>query len=83
MNEGAACCVVPKRQDDVGIDHTRKLVALLWETPDVILEGFAWLLLAALQIPGVVRMHVCALEVIGEDLSEDLLAIDDVSWQMI
>jgi hypothetical protein len=40
-------------------------------------------LLAALQIPGVVRMHVCALEVIGEDLSEDLLAIDDVSWQMI
>jgi hypothetical protein len=28
-------------------------------------------------------MHVCALEVIGEDLSEDLLAIDDVSWQMI
>jgi hypothetical protein len=27
-------------------------------------------------------MHVCALEVVGEDLSEILLAIDDVSWQM-
>jgi hypothetical protein len=28
-------------------------------------------------------MHVRALEVAGEDLSEILLAIDDVSWQMM
>jgi hypothetical protein len=35
---------------------------------DVISEGFAWLLLAALQIPGVAQTHVCALEVLGEDL---------------
>jgi hypothetical protein len=28
-------------------------------------------------------MHVRVLEVAGEDLSEILLAIDDVSWQMM
>jgi hypothetical protein len=37
----------------------------------------------ALQVPGVARMHVRALEVAGEDLLEILPAIDDVSWQMI
>jgi hypothetical protein len=28
-------------------------------------------------------MHICDLDVAGEELSEILLAIDDVSWQMI
>jgi hypothetical protein len=28
-------------------------------------------------------MHVCALEVVGEDLLEVIPSIDDVSWQMI
>jgi hypothetical protein len=37
----------------------------------------------ALQIPRVARTHVRALEVVGEDLSEILLAINDASWQMI
>jgi hypothetical protein len=28
-------------------------------------------------------MHVCALEVVGEDLLKVIPSIDDVSWQMI
>jgi hypothetical protein len=45
--------------------------------------GFAQLLPVVLQNPGVARTHVCALEVANEDLLDILLAIDDVSWQMI
>jgi hypothetical protein len=38
---------------------------------------------AALQVLGVARTLVRALEVDSEDLPEILPAIDDVSWQMI
>jgi hypothetical protein len=37
----------------------------------------------ALQIPGVARAHVRALEVAGEDLSKVIMTIDDISWQII
>jgi hypothetical protein len=40
-------------------------------------------LLATLQIPGVARTHEYSLEVVGEDLSDILSTIDDISWQMI
>jgi hypothetical protein len=46
-------------------------------------EGFTQLLPAALQIPGVAGMHIRALEVAGEDFSKILLAINDISWQVI
>jgi hypothetical protein len=36
--------------------------------PDVIREGFALLLLAAPQIPGIGGMHLCRLEVTGENI---------------
>jgi hypothetical protein len=51
-------------------------MTLLGETPDVVSQGFPLLLLRTLQIPGVARTHVCALEVACEDLIEIILAID-------
>jgi hypothetical protein len=65
------------------MSYTGDLVALSWETPNLILKGLAWLLSAALQVLGVARTLVRALEVDSEDLPEILPAIDDVSWQMI
>jgi hypothetical protein len=53
------------------------------EASNVILEGFTQLLLSALQVIGVTRMHMHALEVAGEDLPEVLPAIDNICWQMI
>jgi hypothetical protein len=43
-NQGVACCAILERRDDIGIGHTRKLVALLREMSDVIPEEFAQLL---------------------------------------
>jgi hypothetical protein len=37
--------------DDVGVSDVGELGALLGEMPDVIPEGFAWLLFAASEIP--------------------------------
>jgi hypothetical protein len=53
------------------------------ESPDVILEGFIQLLLASLQVSGVVGPHVCALEHAGEDLLEILLVDNRVSRQVL
>jgi hypothetical protein len=51
-------------------------MTLLGEMPDVVSQGFPLLLLRTLQILGVARTHVCALEVAYEDLIEIILAID-------
>jgi hypothetical protein len=56
-----------------------ELMALLRESLNVIPEGFTQLLPATLQILGVARSHVCALEVVGEYLIEIILAINRVS----
>jgi hypothetical protein len=40
-----------------------QLGALLRKPPDVVSQGFPWLLAAASDIPRVPRAHVCALEV--------------------
>jgi hypothetical protein len=40
-------------------------------------------LLIALQVPGVAKTHVRALEITGEDLPEVLPAIDNISRQMV
>jgi hypothetical protein len=50
---------------------------------DVILEGLAQLLHTTLQILGVSRLQICALEVAGEDLLEILPAINHVSRQVV
>jgi hypothetical protein len=47
------------------------------------MEGFTRLLSVALQISGVARAHIRALKVAGEDFSEVIPTIDDISWQMV
>jgi hypothetical protein len=47
-----------------------QLGALLRESPDVIPQGFSLLLAAASEIPGVPRVHECALEVAGEGFDQ-------------
>jgi hypothetical protein len=51
--------------------------------PDVASEGFAQFLPVALQIPGVSRTHVHALEVVDEDLLEVIPTVDGIFRQMI
>ena len=53
---------------NVGVDDIRELVALPEEAPDVPTEGFTGLLAVVLEVPGVPRMFVRALEVPHKDL---------------
>ena len=50
---------------------------LLRKLPDVVPQGFSWLLAAASEIPGVPRAHVCALEVAGEG-SDQVIPVGDL-----
>jgi hypothetical protein len=58
-------------------------MTLLGESPNVILEGFACLLPVALQVLGVVRTHIHAMEIPCEDLLKVLPTIDCVSQQVV
>jgi hypothetical protein len=58
-------------------------VAFLGEPSNVIWEGFTRFLPATLQILGVSRLHICALEVAAGDPLEILLAINCSSRQVV
>jgi hypothetical protein len=64
-------------QDDVSIGHPRELVALSGEAPNLISEGFTQLLPIALQVPGVAKTHIRAMDVAGEDVLEILPVFND------
>jgi hypothetical protein len=49
--------------DDIRVGDVGQLGALLRKSPDVLPQGFPWLLAAASEIPRVPRAHVCALEI--------------------
>jgi hypothetical protein len=55
-----------ERLDDIRVGDVGQLGVLLQKPPDVLSQGFPWLLAAASEIPRVPRAHVCALEVSGE-----------------
>jgi hypothetical protein len=59
-----------ERADDIRVGDVGQLGALLRKSPDVVPEGFSRLLAAASEIPGVPRVHVCALEVAGEGFDQ-------------
>jgi hypothetical protein len=69
----AASGVGEERADDIRVDDVRQLGALLQKLPDVVLQGFPWLLAAASEIPGVPRAHVCSLEVSSEGFDQIVL----------
>jgi hypothetical protein len=83
MHQGMTRRVGLEHRDDVDVDHPRELMTLLGEALNVFSKGFAQLLQVALQVPWAARPHIRAMEVVGEDLLEILLAFDDVSRQMI
>jgi hypothetical protein len=58
-------------------------MTLLGEASNVFSEGFAWLLPATLQVPGVARSHIRALDVAREDPLEILPTIDHISRQVV
>jgi hypothetical protein len=59
-----------ERADDIRVGDVGKLGALLQKSPDILPQGFPWLLVAASEIPGVPRAHICALEVSSEGFDQ-------------
>jgi hypothetical protein len=59
-----------ERPDDIRVGDVGQLGALLRKPPDVLSQGFPWLLAAASEIPRVSRAHVRALEVSSESLDQ-------------
>jgi hypothetical protein len=83
VHQGSVVCARPECRYDVSVANLREFMTLAGETLDVILQGFPLHLSATLQILGIARPHVCALEGAGEDVLEILQAIDRVSRQVI
>jgi hypothetical protein len=69
--------------DDVEVGDVGELGALLGEIPDVIPEGFTWLLLAASEIPRVARAYVGSLEVLLEHSHEVVPVVDLSRWKVL
>jgi hypothetical protein len=59
-----------ERSDHICIHNVRQLIALLGEVADVLALSFSHLLLAGLEIPGIPKAHVRALEVFHKDALE-------------
>jgi hypothetical protein len=59
-----------ERADDIRVGDVGQLGVLLQKSPDVVPQGLSRLLAAASEIPGVPRVHVCALEVAGEGFDQ-------------
>ena len=67
VDQGLVGCPGEECADDVRVDDIREEVASLREPADVIPQGLAGLLLAALEVPGVTRADIRPLEVSDED----------------
>ena len=76
MDQGLTGCPGEERADDVCVDDIRECVASLGEPADVIPQGLAGLLLAALEVPGVPRADICPLEVPDKDPLEVRPVVD-------
>jgi hypothetical protein len=63
--------------DDIRVGDVGQLGALLRKSPDVVSQGFPWLLAAASEIPRVPREHVCALEVSSEGFDQ-VVPVEDL-----
>jgi hypothetical protein len=72
-----------ERPDDIRVGDVGQLGTLLRKPPDVLSQGFPWLLEAASEIPGVPRAHVRALEVSSESLDQVVLVGDLRGRQML
>ena len=78
MDQGLAGHPGEECADDVRVNNIRVGVASLRKSMDVILQGLAGLLLAALEVPRFPRVDIRPLEVPDEDPLEVLLVTDAV-----
>jgi len=69
--------------DDVGVRDVGELGALLVESPDEVSKGLIGLLPVAPEVPGVPRVHICALEVPDEDLDHVGPVVDHALREML
>jgi hypothetical protein len=70
-----------ERDDNVCVDDVREGIALLGEPANVVLQGLARILFAALEVPGVSRVQLRLFEIPDEDLFELCPATDVVRRQ--
>jgi hypothetical protein len=76
VHKGLAVCAGPEHRHDVDVTNLGEFMTFLGETPDVLPQGFLLLLLATLQILGIARPHIRALEVASKNRLEVLPIID-------
>jgi hypothetical protein len=72
-----------ERPDDIRVSDVGQLGALLQKSPDVLPQGFPWLLAAASEIPRVPRAHIRALEVSSEGFDQVVPVGDPRRRQML
>jgi hypothetical protein len=72
-----------ERPDDIRVGDVGQLGALLRKPPDVVSQGFPWLLAVASKIPRVPRAHVRALEVSSEGFDQVVPVGDLCRRQML
>ena len=68
MNQTLIGCPGQEGSYHIGVGDVRELIALLGEAPDVPAKGFVGLLEKVLEVPGVPKTLVRALEVPHKDL---------------
>ena len=68
---------------DFGVLHAGELGALLGEMPDVTPQRLVGLLTTPSEIPGVPRVHICALDVSHESLDQVGPVVDLVGRKML
>jgi hypothetical protein len=59
-----------KGPDNIGVSHIGQLGALPGEAPNVLMESFIWLLVAAPKVLGVTRADISTLEAPYKNLHE-------------
>jgi len=78
-----AGCTGDEGSDDVGVHDVGELGALVGESPDEVSERLIGLMAAAPEVPGVPRAHICALEVLDEDLDQVGPVVDHALREML
>ena len=81
VDQGLIGCPKEECANDVRVDDIREGVASLGEPVDVIPQGFAGLLLATLEVPGVPRADICPLDIPDKDPLEVRPVANAVVWE--
>ena len=82
VNQGLTGGPRQKSSYDIGIGDVGELIALQGEAPDVPMKSFPGLLSMVFEIPQVLRMHVCAIEVSHKGLFQVRPTLDYVGQKV-